>query len=317
MIRRLELDALRSDLAAVERMVASAKDQGDRIGEMQFLDRRSELLGLIADREAQADKTGKVALIFGGRPVIGSYGAEADFFGVAVARFQGVVDRFFSANEVGRLGSRGPTAKTVESQMLVTGLARGSFGVVLEEAALTDALTDTALKVVITEVVSSLTGAADPDEDVFSDAVTRLDPRVLSSLKSFLDVLDDSEATLKLVEQENAPEFDRASVARARRRIAETSIQEVDGVQVVGTLLGLLPEHRKFEMRRLDDGTTIYGQISTDVARHFFESIQSGFDNPIGRTWRAIFRVRRVQTFGRPERHAYILQRLVEPVGES
>jgi hypothetical protein len=77
-IRRLEQDQLAADLAAVEELLASAP-AGDVLGRLSLTERRDEVRAALAETGAKGELEGRTALFFGGAPVIGSRGIDADF----------------------------------------------------------------------------------------------------------------------------------------------------------------------------------------------------------------------------------------------
>ena len=70
MMRRLEFEALRADLAAVEALLKQRSEIEDPIGWFQFNQRKAELESKIAELQTSEVQSAAVALYFGGRPVI-------------------------------------------------------------------------------------------------------------------------------------------------------------------------------------------------------------------------------------------------------
>src|SRR3546814_19009451 len=83
--------------------------------------------------EAAPSTSAGVGLFFGGRPVVGSYGIQAEFGAKAVAEFQTLVSNTFAAAE-GTLGARGPVPQRARTQLMLPDLARGSFGFLLSKS---------------------------------------------------------------------------------------------------------------------------------------------------------------------------------------
>ena len=201
MMRRLEFEALRADLAAVEALLKQRSEIEDPIGWFQFNQRKAELESKIAELQTSEVQSAAVALYFGGRPVIELRGIFADFGSKAVAAFQSIVSTWFAALE-GPLGERGPVPQRERSALMITEVARGSFGFVLEEIESSSApeLPVTSLKDVVDEVCGLIHSLADPaesDEDELDRLPEALDKRVLGDLQAFFRHLHDSGATLK------------------------------------------------------------------------------------------------------------------------
>ena len=107
MIRRLEHDRLSADLAAVEELLASAPP-GDVLGRMSLAERRDEVRAALAEVGTKDQQEGRTALFFGGAPVIGSRGIDADFAAEALGKYQDLVTKVWALKEHGPLAPSGP-----------------------------------------------------------------------------------------------------------------------------------------------------------------------------------------------------------------
>ncbi|HMQ34882.1 MAG TPA: hypothetical protein PKD53_29445, partial [Chloroflexaceae bacterium] len=67
----------------------------------------------------------------------------ANFAGKAIDRYQDLLAKRYASLESGPLGDRGPVPLHPNAQMLITEVARGSFGFMLEEASEPTSLVDT------------------------------------------------------------------------------------------------------------------------------------------------------------------------------
>lgn len=298
--KRLRVDALSSDIAAVESMLATAVEYGDRIGEFQFTKRK---LALEAELEALrdvADHTGHVAVYFGGGPVLGSRGIEADFAGEALQAFQEIIQKQVAIEDSGGIAARGPVPNRAASQLLITDVARGSFGFLLEEAAAGDALSDTQLKHVLQHSGGLISDVASPNIETFEAALAGLDERTLIALKKFFSVLDKEQATLRLVGDDTEFVLQRADVTRARYRVEETEIAEDEVLERRGKLY-FLPDHKTFELFA-NDGEKFFGRVDLEVMRYLTATgLQPGMSINAG------LKVKRVQQRGRGEKVYYRL----------
>ena len=80
MLLQLEQKFLQANLAQAEVLLADAAEDDDPIGQHQFGQLVRELQGKMASLpSAIAKAPAGVALFFGGRPVVGSQGIQADF----------------------------------------------------------------------------------------------------------------------------------------------------------------------------------------------------------------------------------------------
>lgn len=280
MLKKLARDGLNSEISTVKALLQSAIDYGDIVGELQLKHRVNELGRELENlnKNSQIDNSASVALFFGGKPVLGSKGIAAEFAGVALEQFQNLISKAFATNEVKELGTRGKVPFKENSNLMVTGLARGSFGFVLNEMSNQTQLESSELVHIIDNVALLLRDTAAQDEAVFEALLDDLDPRMLLALKDFFANLDNSKATLRIVEKELDMTLDGAAIHRAKTRTEATSIEEKTS-QIEGVLVGFLPEHKKFELRD-KTGKIIYGSASKEAVEQFNKSEQ----NPLGRS---------------------------------
>ncbi|MCA9474115.1 MAG: hypothetical protein KC594_18785 [Nitrospira sp.] len=308
MPRKLRMQGLQAELSSVNALLQSAREMDDPVGEFQLEKRKvkieSELQTLVEHPENRAS----IALFFGGKPVLGSRGISAEFAGHMLENFQELVARKFAAAELGTLGGRGPIPMKQATDMMVTNLAKGSFGFVLDELSDQEEIDATALKVIVEEVVQTIEKVSSSNELDFEEVTEQLDPRLLISLKDFFVTLDSSEATIRLVDDLADISLDSMSVHRGRLRTEATSIDESD-VTLDGVLVGFLPEHRKFEM--LVEGQMLYGSVSKDATEQYSQLVARG-ENPERQTWKVRMKRRIVTPLNRPARE---VNRLLEFLG--
>jgi len=267
-MNKLERAALEADLAAVQALLRQRTPEEDPIGWMHFQARAKENEQRLQAIAAEMDTTASVALFFGGRPVIGSRGIDADFGGKALEHFQNAVSIQLAALQ-GTVGARGPIPLRAHSQLLVTDVARGSIGFVLEEAQPESQLIDTQLKSALDGVVDTIHRIGSPDEDAFETAVDAVDNRVLASVKAFFKLIDEAGATLRVVEGARDFSLQRESIEIARKRVDDLEIDE-DTIERTGTFY-LLPDSRRFELH-LFDGGVLRGTLSTDVSEQLIDA---------------------------------------------
>ena len=300
----LEQQSLEAELAAVQAMLDERSEDTDPIGWAHFSARARELQERLAALKKAPETTASVAVFFGGRPVVGSRGIEAEFGGKALEEFENAVSTQLAAIQ-GTVGARGPIPQRARGQLLITDVARGSFGFLLEESE--NSLVETPLKSAVDEVVELIQQMASPDEETFEGASEFVDPRVLSSMRSFLKLVDDAGATLRIVEGERDFSLPRQSVEIARKRVEELEIHD-EPIRESGVLY-LLPDSRRFELHK-EDGTVLRGILSSEATEVFIDP--SGKPRPglIGSTVEIILSRRRITPRGREPRFSY---RLLSP----
>lgn len=309
MIRKLEVEAISAEAAALESLLRGRTEEEDPVGHYQYTHRLNELRQHLDELNAAPELTASIALFFAGDPVVGSRGVRADFAGRAVGIFQDIVAKRFAANELGEMAGRGRIPLRASSDLLLTDVARGSFGVVLEESCDNQPLAETQLKVVLDDVVRSIDVAAQEDSDSFEQLLETIDSRYLRSLGEFFELLDDSAATVRVVEGELDRQLNSAEIHRARQRTSSTRIEERDDHPLVGTLY-LLPAHRRFELV-LDGGESIWGPVSSEFATAHLEGLRDA-NEVVGRRWRVRTRARTVTRPNREPKTTYKLLALIE-----
>lgn len=259
MLKQLEVDALKADLAALGSLLSSTSPEDDPIGFRQFSTRKARIEQQLAEVIGAPARAASIGLFFGGRPVRGSHGIVADFGARAIESFQGVVATR-RASRLGPVASHGQVRQRANSQMLITDVVRGSFGFVLEEAGGgSDESSD--LQEVLTEVADLLYRASDQSQAVFEEVADAVDSRMLRSMQSFFKLLDDNDATMRLVEDGFDVLLDKDDVRRARERVDSISLQE--NTKVFRGILYAIPHSKKFEILQ-QGGTIIKGTISPE-----------------------------------------------------
>src|SRR3546814_912225 len=194
---------------------------------MQFSRRLEDLNRRLREIEAAPSTSAGVGLFFGGRPVVGSYGIQAEFGAKAVAEFQTLVSNTFAAAE-GTLGARGPVPQRDRTQLMLTDIARGSFGFILEQSEDPE-LVDSAMKEVLGRAVDLVFRVASPDQETFESIAEDVDSRVFGSLTAFFKMLDDAGATLRIVDDRQEFTLHREEVGLARERTESATLHESDG----------------------------------------------------------------------------------------
>lgn len=310
MPRKLRIQGLQAELSSVNALLQSAREMDDPVGEFQLERRKNKIESELQSLAARSEKKASIAMFFGGKPVLGSRGISAEFAGHMLENFQELVTRKFASTELGSLGCRGPIPMKQATDMMVTNLAKGSFGFVLDELSDQDEIDATALKLIVEEVVQTLEKVSSSNELDFEEVAEQLDPRLLISLKDFFVTLDSAEGTIRLVDDVADISLDSTSVHRGRIRTEATSIDESD-VTLEGVLVGFLPEHRKFEM--LVEGQMLYGSVSKEATEQYSQLVARG-ENPERQSWKVRMKRRIVTPLNRPARE---VNRLLEFLGRT
>jgi hypothetical protein len=257
-VRKLERDYSKADRAAVVGLLDRITE-ADALTRLGLESRLAELDRQIAAQGLEPETThATAALFFGGRPVVGSQGVEAEFGTGAVATFQDLVSKVLAKNTSG-LGVKGPVANKSAATMHITNIVRGSFGFLLEEVQDQAQLVDTNLKQAVEEASELLDIFGEADEERFQATVVEVDQRILAAARDFFELMRQHGATLRMVAGECEFQFGAEAVARGVERASETSIEE-DEKSLDGQLAGVLPGAHQFEFRVIG-GETLKGKV--------------------------------------------------------
>lgn len=303
MPRKLKLNSLTSDQHAVQQLISEAIEYGDIVGELQYREKLEKLDREISLLKNANETNASVALLFGGEPVLGSQGILASFAGNVLENFQELINKAFASKENGSLGERGKIPLKANSNLMVTQVAKGSFGFILDEVSDQLEITETALKHTVDYVLDLINASAQPDDETFEKLIESLDKRVLQSLKDFFITLDKAHSTMRLVGDNQEYSLDSNWIHRARQRTEATEIDE-DEELVELKVLGLLPEHCKFEAVTRE-GNIIYGSTTRLAAEQFRSEL-------IGKQVRVNLLTKSIKPLRRPERTVYKLLEFVD-----
>lgn len=310
-MKQLDLEALYADRETVRAMLAHLGDE-DPIGRLSFGSRLAAIEAEIQRLAGKQETAGSVALLFSGQPVHGSRSIAADFATSVLKSFQDLVTKQIAGEEFGRLGARGRLPERTPSTLAIRELVRGSVGFVLEEHSANAELADTPIKKAIDDVTSIISQAAAESDEQFEASVETLDPRILVSLRDFFRALDDGGAAVRIVEESRDQSLDAQAVHRARVRVDATEVRDIESDTVVGELLGLLPDSRRFEMKLSDTGEVIRGSVASALAAKWLELIELPEEKLVGRVWRTKMKIREIRERNRPPRNLYMLLGLIE-----
>ncbi|MFD3248178.1 hypothetical protein [Rahnella aquatilis] len=282
MLKKLEMDTLKAEVSSLELLI-NERSKDDPIGSKQFMKRKNKLLEKISLLTEESSPLASVGLFFGGNPVFGSKGIDSHFASSILDRFQSIVNKRYAFLETGFLSARGPIRNSNNAKLMITDVARGSFGFVLEESPKDSLLdVDTELKHVVEDVTGILNKISSPDSEVFEEVFEDLDERTLNDVRAFYEELFTSKATLKVVDDRS--EFilnvDRISIAKLR--MDSVRISEERTIFISGKLY-IVPFDKRFEIRVSDGNEPVRGKVS----KRFFEMHENDFDNILGKHWRS------------------------------
>jgi hypothetical protein len=219
----------------------------------------------------------KARLTFRGRPVIGSYGASAEFAAKASSFFTDA----FSAVVAGiseNLRYMGPIPDKEKNQLLITGTAVGSFGFEFELPGLqaqrtngqVDLFPEAAKPENRPEVAMEKLGklfqvAAEGSDDDIAELVDEIHPRAVKKASEFLDYLSQQDAWCGVEFKETVFRFGGVEQVRASAaRLESNNIKESDE-NYRGEFQGVLPKSRTFEFKVIDQDQILRGKVGPEI----------------------------------------------------
>lgn len=307
---------LKADLAAVSSLLEKRSEDQDPIGYLQLTARQSELEAEVARLQAEKDNKAKVALFFGGRPVLGSRGILADFGGKMLEVYQDLVSKRYAAIERAEpLRARGVIPLRDNAKFLVTEVARGSFGFVLEEAGQHPDHLETQLQQVVSDLSELIYQTAHSGDEGFEALAEMLDDRLLISLRTFFKTLDDAGATMRVMDDHREVVLHREDVERGRLRADSLETEETEIVET--GIIFLLPDSRRFEFQSSDGQSTKRGTVAESCMARLIEAPERSLSDIVGQQVEARFLERTISQPSGAKRQTYRLVDIDMPIEKA
>ena len=269
---------LLSERATLRRLIDQT-DESAVIARMSLEARLEEVQEQLEAYEGRSSHLVNASLTFRGSPVVGSLGIDAAFGPDAVKSFATAVS-LVGASKHGPLASTGRVPHSEEYRLMITNIARGSFGFEIEEASQQPALAgeSTPVEMAIGEVKAILEASVGTDEQL-SEAIDETDRRAIGAIKAFLKTVADSDAVCALEFGGDVFRFaDVAQVRRSENRLSEDNIQE-DVVTLTGYFEGFLPVSRRAEFH-IEETTADF--LSEAVGTVISGKVEDAVDDAVG-----------------------------------
>ncbi|WP_156993918.1 hypothetical protein [Terriglobus sp. TAA 43] len=270
---------------------------------MSLNSRRRQLQEQLSQLGEKRNTLASTALYFGGRPVIGSRGIQAEFASKVLDDYRDSVVNMWASTD-GHIASRGPVPDQDSAKLHVTELLHGSVGFLIEEIDLKAMpLFPTALKKAADAVDGLIVSVAKQTDDEFERDIEKLHPRVFRAVERLIKNLHQAEATIRLVDESRDEVLTTQDVGVAYTRLEATSIED-DQFTEDGLLIGLLPYGERFEFRRAG-GQLITGKVSPSLSESYLKRLRE--EQAINKWWRATISRREVRRFGRSNERFLLL----------
>lgn len=267
---------LLAERATLQRLI-DRTDANEAIVRAGFEHRLRDVEMEIAAYEERSPHLSDARLTFSGQSVAGNRGMSADSFSDGVGEFAKTVHYIGASQRQTPLPSTGAVPYGEDYRLLVTGVARGSFGIKVEEASSQMPLPgeSTFVEQAIEEFKSILEASVGDDEQL-ADTIGEIDPRALGQVRAFLKTVADSASVCALEFRGHEFRFlDTAQVRRSENRLSNDNIQEADAT-ISGQFLGFFP-HRPRAQFQIDSVDADF--LNTEIGRIITARVASSVVN--------------------------------------
>lgn len=263
---------------------------------MGLQSRLMRLTNEIGNEAASELNLASAALYFGGKPVVGSVGIEAEFAATAIADFQDLVVRVFATSSESMVGLRGPVPNQNSARLHVTALLHGSMGFLIEEIdTVGSPMSPTPLKYATDEATNLIASLPTMSEEEFQQQLEKIHPRVFASAQSFFKHMHRNEASVRLVNHAADRTLSNEAVNAAFIRLEESSLEEAP-IEEAGLLLGILPNAGRFEFKS-ESGVIREGKVAPTLSEAYLKRIEE--EHGIGKWFLAKMTKKEVRRHGR------------------
>ncbi len=263
-MRYKEYVSYRSEIAQLEEILSEIPD--DRFIEKIGFESRLETARKAIEGIAPLPSPVYAKILFRGKPVIDTHAISASFATKATSKFT-EVHSMIAASLSDNLRYMGPIPYKQKNDLLLTGIAVGSFGFEfeiprLENESMLEELNFSELT--MEKILQLFQLAADGSDDDIADLMTEIHPRVLKNSTDFLSYLSSQDAWFSLGFKQYTFRYESVThLEQSIQRLKEDNIREFEK-EFEGELQGILPGSRTFEFRLMDK-QIIKGKVGSDI----------------------------------------------------
>ncbi|MBN8825396.1 MULTISPECIES: hypothetical protein [unclassified Spirosoma] len=204
----------------------------------------------------------KVQLLFSGEAVSGSQGIKASFVSKTIPPFQELVKSKTSKIRGGRARRGEKILRSKSTDLFVTALPRGSFGVELSQMETNGLFDSVDVSRGIKDVMNLISDST--SDESFESILEKTTQNDLVNLKKFLRGIVEEKSILKMESGELFIELSKDKIADAYERVALIIKDESEDF-LKGIFKGILLDSKKFEFV-LQDGKKIFGSIDDELS---------------------------------------------------
>lgn len=222
----------------------------------------------------------KVRLLFSGSAVKGSQGIKSRFIGKTVVPFQSLVKTQTALIRFGLSHGKNQKKKKPNTDLYLTALPVGSFGVELSQLETNDLFDEHEVGKAIRQTIQLISSAAKSDEQ-FELATANTPKSTLGNLKTFFEAVYKENSIIKMETGDFGVQISEEEVRAAFERV-DAAESEEDEIFVLGTLRGILLDSGKFEMVDID-GNPISGNVGKELEEEEIIAYDKEFLNQLCR----------------------------------
>jgi hypothetical protein len=254
-----EIERIKAQILDTERMLELVGDHP--LMSESLLDKINNLKEKLAGFSTDLIEP-KIRLLFSGDAVKGSLGIKSKFVSKTIKPIQELIKTQTALVRFGAVGQRGKTKNSANSELYLTALPTGSFGVELSQLEHNDLFDEEDVSKAIKQVVELIDASTESDEK-FEQAVENTPKRNLTNLKSFLKTVADANSILKIETGSFGVNISEKEIRDGYERVNSTDNEE-DEIFVNGILRGFLLDSGKFEIIT-EEGNPITGIIYPEI----------------------------------------------------
>jgi hypothetical protein len=195
-------------------------------------------------------------------------GINSSFGGKVVSLFQEAFINFSSDYIGASLAKRAINSNI--PQLYITGIARGSFGFIVQDMSEQTELFKTKTSDLLESFSKMLKGFCSSDNDLFKDSIDFMEIKSIKASGKFVKYMADSGVDFKFIIDDAENIFDNTELKLGEVRAENARIDE-ETFSLRGELLGILPVSHSFELRN-EEGDVLKGSISRDISSNKLEN---------------------------------------------
>lgn len=265
--RKLRRQRIEAELSSLELLMASLPAD-DVFSLLSLRERKNDLISELNEMEVDFSGVTTAALLFSGDPIIGDTGIDYYFSGKVISLFQEAFENY-SSDYIGTSLAKKAVNSNIP-QLYITGVARGSFGFVVQDMSEQTELFKTKTSDLLENFSKMLKGFCSSDDDLFKESIDFMEIKSIKTSGKFVKYMADSGVNFNFIINDTENFFQNSELKLGETRAENAEIQE-ESLSLRAELLGILPISHSFELRN-ENGDIIKGGVSRDISSSVLEN---------------------------------------------